>query len=158
MGARFQELRGAHRHVSRCSHIKLEMLPLDARHSLLHPYLDRLPARPWLAYPTSGANVRYSCQMAKSCQSATGPDPDADVHSAARRSSGEGGAPTHAGICLCYKALLQSFATKAATKWQLRAYKCQTASKRDPRSASTGTPVVEGVGRSSGALFALLAA
>lgn len=31
-----------------CNHIKLEMLPVDARHSLLHPYFDRLPAQPWL--------------------------------------------------------------------------------------------------------------
>ncbi|WP_162987096.1 hypothetical protein [Sphingomonas paeninsulae] len=26
-----------------CNHIKLELLPADARHSLLHPYFDRLP-------------------------------------------------------------------------------------------------------------------
>jgi hypothetical protein len=31
-----------------CNHIKLEMLPVDARHSLLHPYFDRLPTEPWL--------------------------------------------------------------------------------------------------------------
>lgn len=31
-----------------CNHIKLELLPVDARHSLLHPYFDRLPAQPWL--------------------------------------------------------------------------------------------------------------
>lgn len=31
-----------------CNHIKLHLLPLDARHSLLHPYFDRLPAEPWL--------------------------------------------------------------------------------------------------------------
>ena len=35
---------------------------------------------------------------------------------------------------------------------------CQTASKRDPRSASKRDPLAEGVGRSSGALFAVLAA
>jgi hypothetical protein len=31
-----------------CNHIKLELLPVDARHSLLHPYFDRLPVQPWL--------------------------------------------------------------------------------------------------------------
>jgi len=31
-----------------CNHIKLELLPVDAEHSLLHPYFDRLPAQPWL--------------------------------------------------------------------------------------------------------------
>lgn len=31
-----------------CNHIKLELLPIDAQHSLLHPYFDRLPAQPWL--------------------------------------------------------------------------------------------------------------
>ncbi len=31
-----------------CNHIKLELLPIDARHSLLHPYFDRLPVQPWL--------------------------------------------------------------------------------------------------------------
>ena len=31
-----------------CNHIKLTLLPVDARHSLLHPYFDRLPKQPWL--------------------------------------------------------------------------------------------------------------
>jgi hypothetical protein len=31
-----------------CNHIKLELRPVDARRSLLHPYFDRLPAQPWL--------------------------------------------------------------------------------------------------------------
>lgn len=31
-----------------CNHIKLELLPIDAENSLLHPYFDRLPSQPWL--------------------------------------------------------------------------------------------------------------
>lgn len=31
-----------------CNHIKLELQPVDAQNSLLHPYFDRLPELPWL--------------------------------------------------------------------------------------------------------------
>ena len=48
--------------------------------------------------------------------------------------------------------------SKVLTKRAQMEDACQTASKRDPRSASKRDPLAEGVGRSSGALFALLAA